>query len=841
MFARGADLPGDGSNSGGTLLLHCNPSLVYSGNDIPYHCSEAGLTDCEGAVARQDVTSSVLFLLAAFHPAHAPRLSGLSFGIEYPPTVHIERFGECSDFASQTDQWPASGTGAALAWAAPQTESLVPCYWFLAYADEGVPARVGVIPHPIHGGYFADDAVPARLDEVAAFGDFGFFTDGHVACPTPPSVGACCARDRTCQLLSSVNCAQVGGSYAGAGVPCDPDPCPQPSAACCFASGDCRMMTADACAAAGGEAQAFPWDCSPDPCPTPPAGCCLPNGDCQLRTRADCDDLHGQWHWPQTCDPGPCPPPIGACCLPGFVCRSIPRDWCERDDGSFLGYATTCYPDPCPRSCDDPRDAVAQRPQRTPTRVLDANPFARGVTNAGQSGSNRGGTLFLHHDPSISYTDDFGEYCGATPLVDCQQASTRHDAAHESIVLSVIAAFDDESSPRLVATTFGLAYSDCVEIVDWGDCGDLEIHQTDWPQSRTGTAVAWLTPQTELLVEVYWFVAYTKVEIPEQVRLTPHPTDGAWFADDSIPPRLDPIAGLGAFGFFVPGSAPCPERPVVGACCTGGGGCRVLTATECQSRSGAYVGPGTTCDPNPCLACGGALRGAINPNLEGPFRSELPTVAGAKQVPLASGACGTWNLNSDGTFETAYAWQYGAVIPPDWGSFAECYAGSGATEVCSVILFLTQIGGYSGQSADVYVWEDDDGCPGNVVCAKPNRVPGIPAFWPDVSTHVIGIEGCCVDGDFWVGYWGRWPGESAAWYVAVDLNGFGGCPFTLVPPGVGLPIGWHHVASIWPEAQAIGIGVETNPCGGVGDSVTRRTTWGSIKSLFQAGSNESRR
>ena len=46
----------------------------------------------------------------------------------------------------------------------------------------------------------------------------------------------------------------------------------------------------------------------------------------------------------------------------------------------------------------------------------------------------------------------------------------------------------------------------------------------------------------------------------------------------------------------------CAEE--TGACCDPStGSCQVLTQSDCNSQHGAWLGPGTNCNPNPCPPC----------------------------------------------------------------------------------------------------------------------------------------------------------------------------------------------------------------------------------------------
>ena len=195
-------------------------------------------------------------------------------------------------------------------------------------------------------------------------------------------------------------------------------------------------------------------------------------------------------------------------------------------------------------------------------------------------------------------------------------------------------------------------------------------------------------------------------------------------------------------------------------------------------------------------------------------------------VPDSRGTgCGALAMNSDAGYENAFAWLYGGVQAPYYGAFAECY--QGGQEVCSVVLDLTQTGDHVGQSLDAYVWADAGAYPGNVLAAQVGYVPSSIAFWPSVSRHAVDFS-LSVSGEIWAGYWGNWPGSYAAFYVAADLDGFGGCPATNVAPGLGIATGWQSPTVIWGPMNALGIGLEWGdiPVPVLGAS------WGRVKALY---------
>jgi len=79
--------------------------------------------------------------------------------------------------------------------------------------------------------------------------------------------------------------------------------------------------------------------------------------------------------------------------------------------------------------------------------------------------------------------------------------------------------------------------------------------------------------------------------------------------------------------------------------------------------------------------------------------------------------------NTDGTFETAYWWQYGGVVSPDYGAFAERFEADG--QLCQIGLQYTGIGVLEiGGPLDLYVWADESNIPGSVLDFRTNVFVG---------------------------------------------------------------------------------------------------------------------
>jgi hypothetical protein len=185
-----------------------------------------------------------------------------------------------------------------------------------------------------------------------------------------------------------------------------------------------------------------------------------------------------------------------------------------------------------------------------------------------------------------------------------------------------------------------------------------------------------------------------------------------------------------------------------------------------------------------------------------------------------------WN-NIDGSFENGYAWSFGGAVAPNYGAWAEGYNGIGT--VCGVQLALTTVAGTSA-TVDAYVWASDGTNPTSVLSLTPALpVTGI-GLWPNVTTHDINVVDAAVSGDYFVGFWGIWPGAQNLFYIASDEDGFGGSPRTNIAPGIGYPTGWNSPTVIpnFAGCQALGIGAYLLE----GPVPVQETSWGAIKNLY---------
>lgn len=169
-----------------------------------------------------------------------------------------------------------------------------------------------------------------------------------LVCPTV--VGACCLPSGTCQILESVECANLGGMFQGEGLTCVGINCPEPMGACCTgAPGACSDLTLAQCDAIDGFWNAE-TNCDSNICATGEGACCIEStGECVDLDVVTCDIVDGIFHGiGSSCVTTVCFP-IGACCLPDGSCvNSVSPESCESLDGLFQGHASTCESVTCP-------------------------------------------------------------------------------------------------------------------------------------------------------------------------------------------------------------------------------------------------------------------------------------------------------------------------------------------------------------------------------------------------------------------------------------------------------------------------------------------------------------
>ena len=102
-----------------------------------------------------------------------------------------------------------------------------------------------------------------------------------------------------------------------------------------------------------------------------------------------------------------------------------------------------------------------------------------------RSGPNSGGTLILHDAGQTSInTDSQACHDGVLPA-GCSEADTEVEYSTSGLYVAqirVYAALPPQSSPRLLAVSFGIDYDvNQVDFLLWGPCGDFAGDDDDWP------------------------------------------------------------------------------------------------------------------------------------------------------------------------------------------------------------------------------------------------------------------------------------------------------------------------------------------------------------------------
>jgi hypothetical protein len=160
----------------------------------------------------------------------------------------------------------------------------------------------------------------------------------------PDVTGACCLTSGSCTVVSSSQCATLGGTYQGNNTTCAQVNCPQPLGACCFEStGGCVSLSQANCAGAGGSWGGAGTNCITYVC-FPEGACCLPDGSClEAVSPDDCGNQGGTFQGNNSnCSGVSCPLPEGACCFASGFCLELTEAACAQTGATWKGGGTDC-------------------------------------------------------------------------------------------------------------------------------------------------------------------------------------------------------------------------------------------------------------------------------------------------------------------------------------------------------------------------------------------------------------------------------------------------------------------------------------------------------------------
>ena len=170
------------------------------------------------------------------------------------------------------------------------------------------------------------------------------------------ATGSCCLEfdetDHCIEVFSEDSCVNgLGGTFHD-GVFCDEEPC---VGACCLWAGGCEEMSQSSCEdmlLEPGVFQGLDVECADTPCVALGGSCCLPSGTCvdligDQSFIDHCLFLEGAYRTNEFCAETECG---GACCLCPSECTNLTEDQCAIVGGSYLGTATLCVLEPCPKT-----------------------------------------------------------------------------------------------------------------------------------------------------------------------------------------------------------------------------------------------------------------------------------------------------------------------------------------------------------------------------------------------------------------------------------------------------------------------------------------------------------
>lgn len=253
-------------------------------------------------------------------------------------------------------------------------------------------------------------------------------------------------------------------------------------------------------------------------------------------------------------------------------------------------------------------------------------------TPCGAMGSNEGGYLMIHCDPSIEYDpeypdpsyyiDLFPASCPEISPDSCGYYRLMHDchygtALEPTLVMPhgqvsagvtgifwVCAVFPDTTCVDLHIVEFGIEYLEGgLEIIDWGHDGRYAYPHVDFPGDTTGIRIEFDPPRTSHVVPLIWFAAFGDYTTGANGRvwLGPYPIHGMVLfyrnGQDDYVQGLEPYpaAGLNMRGF----NPRISELPFERVCCFGYE-CSMSEELDCLSTGGIWIGWDVGCDPNPC-------------------------------------------------------------------------------------------------------------------------------------------------------------------------------------------------------------------------------------------------
>ncbi|MCB9849109.1 MAG: hypothetical protein H6817_00220 [Phycisphaerales bacterium] len=490
------------------------------------------------------------------------------------------------------------------------------------------------------------------------FGALQRLPDGQTWTLTPNSTpgetnalgGACCSgsENATCDLVAGADVCtnSFGGEYLGDLTACEPfNPC-IPRGACCLPSGACLAnATSNACELQGGMWNGEGTECADVggfvACVSGPGVAYAPG--CESFDLADADtdvDLRDYWVFQRTGAGGEfCPAaPTGACCRVDGMCVEINQFDCEAFAGIYQGDGVSCDPDP---GCVALAGDVLINELLSNNDGTDSNEFIElfGMANAsldglslivvdGDDGGDTGAAnyrqvnLWLNLN-GLSLNPNGYLLIGTGPNVPADVSmesiavigSNSNGVPDElqngtqtyAIVPTADVVLDGAKLTDGAIAAINASAIDTVATTD-GSLGDHTYFNAPVVTDQDGFVLGYgqrLPNGTDTNTAADWEVL-SPIEFGEVNSPTVPTWDSANMAImgaccDGATCTQESRASCGANSFSY--NTPCTPNPCVGSCCTPGLACSETTPEGCVAPN-AFLGGGTNCTDNACVACG---------------------------------------------------------------------------------------------------------------------------------------------------------------------------------------------------------------------------------------------
>jgi len=230
------------------------------------------------------------------------------------------------------------------------------------------------------------------------------------------------------------------------------------------------------------------------------------------------------------------------------------------------------------------------------------------------AGPNDCGVIVVHNT-NMAYSNDPAPPGPPTPvpavaeIVNTIPMGNQPGDVSANLVWKVYAAFPLDHSPRVKTCGWGVAHDEAGGgvVIEHNDAQNLAVFyitSAGWPGDHTYVGMSFTdSARVATVNELWWFSGYAYAGLagePQMFSVIPNSAVGNQvFGDDDFPTNEDPITGYGTLGFGQPGVTPIPQCEVVGACCFENGDCLMLTAADCSTQLGSFVGG--DCTPGLCI------------------------------------------------------------------------------------------------------------------------------------------------------------------------------------------------------------------------------------------------